>query len=195
MRKRLTERPSFYNDERKMIGVDFTDVVANYSFSLSKIIKEKYNLTFDLEEIKSDHFHKLLMGDDEDIKRIKWVKAMQKNPEFILSLEPIDGFIDFWNNVCAESYAKRILVPNFIDEKTVDIWLNKYRIKTVLNSIKEVDGWQRQTRAQWVISANRKWLASVEEQAIAFKLTNSLGIYASSFFDIEKIICQNDIYE
>lgn len=195
MRRRLTERPTFYNDARKMIGVEFTDVVCKYSETLSFIIKEKYNLTFDKQEIQSEHFHKLLIGDDEDIKRIKWFKLIKKSPEFILGLEPSDHFFEFWNGTCSSSYAKRILVPDYLDETTIQLWMNKYNMSAGLNIIKQVDGWQRQTRAQWIIASNRKWLASVEEQAIAFQSPDAAGVYARSFFDVETIICQNDIYE
>ena len=195
MRRRVTERPNFYNDVRKMIGIEFTDVVAQYSQMLLDAIKEKYNLTFDIAEILSEHFHKLLMGDEEDVKRIRWFRSLKKNPEFIMSLKPVDGFFDFWNGFCAESYAKRILVPDFLDENAVRLWLSHYNVNAGLNSIKEVDGWQRQTRAQWIIAANRKWLESVEEQAIAFQSLEAMGIYARSFFDVEIIICQNDNHE
>lgn len=195
MRRRVTERPGFYNDTRKMFGIEFTDVVAQYSQAISEAVREKYNLTFDIQEIQSEHFYKLLMGDDEDVKRVRWLRSLKKNPEFILNLKPVDGFFDFWKSECSESYAKRILVPDFVDEGAVRLWLSRYNINAGLNSIKEVDGWQRQTRAQWVIASNRKWLASVEEQAIAFQAPEAVGIYARSFFDVEVIICQNDNYE
>lgn len=193
MNRRLrTLRPA---DDRPIIGVEFVDVVANWSEAVAAAIKQRDNLTFDRAELQSPHFHRLLLGDDENFRRLRWWQSLRKNPEFLLMLQPVPGFFEFWNAPCLQGCARRIVLRHGFDEAMVRQWLSRYQLEQYLNVTKTVDGWQRQTRARWFVGVSPDWLASVEEQAIAFQAPGAAGVAAQSFFDIEQIICQSRDYE
>lgn len=181
-------------EDRHVLGIAFADVVAEHSAALAQAIHARYGLTYTPDEIRSPQFGKLLYGDDENHKRVRWVKQWAKTPEFLLSLSPVPGFFDFWNSDCLAGFARRILVPATFDEGAVRQWCQRNRLDAAINPVRGVDGWQRQTRARWIVAADPVWLVSVEDQAIAFR-TQGSGIPATSFFDITKIVCQSDTHE
>lgn len=192
--RRLPSQTSPLAPERPLIGLAFIDVLADYTATLAGALHDRDGLTFTPDEIRHPRFDRLLLGDDHNLKRLRWFRALAKNPELIAGLPPVAGIAAFWNSPCLARFARRIVAPATLNEQAIQHWCARHGFDASVNVVRGIDGWQRQTRARWIVTSDPVWAASVEDQAIAFR-SQCAGIQATSFFDIESVICQSEHYE